>query len=117
MAHIDLDMELSFYIRTATRGENKVSLREVTKKLGTSIQLMMCTEDSLQARLDLAILQVISIAENEIPPDFRSEFGRLLNRIDDYREGKRHSKLLTDIPVAILQLFSHIVVNTMVSPF
>lgn len=92
-------------------------LREVTKKLGTAVQLMMCTDASLQDRLDSAILEVASITENEIPPDFRGEFGKLLNRIDDYREGKRRSELLTDIPVALLRLFTHIVVNTMVSPF
>ncbi len=84
-------------------------------KLGTAVQLMMCTDASLQARLDSAILEVASITENEIPPDFRGEFGKLLNRIDDYREGKRRSELLTDIPVAILRLFSRILVN-MASP-
>lgn len=86
-------------------------------KLGTSIQLMMSTEDSLQSRLDLAIKVLVTITEDEIPPDFRSEFGRLLNKIDDYREGKRRSSLLTDIPVALLHLFSHMAADTGVSPF
>jgi hypothetical protein len=88
-----------------------VSLGKDPNKLETAIQLMMCTDASLQARLDSAILKVASITEKEIPPDFRGEFGKLLNRIDDYREGKRRSELLTDIPVAILRLFSRILVN------
>ena len=92
-----------------------MSLGKDTGKLETAIQLMMYTDASLQARLDSAILEVASITENEIPPDFRAEFGRLLNKIDDYREGKRRSDLLTDIPVTILRLFAHILAN-MASP-
>ena len=89
-----------------------MSFQKVTRILVSAMRLLMLGDASSHDRLSSAIHEMQSISEDEISPDYRSEFVELLSHFEDYLKGTNRSGLISHIPIAILRLYTNIVLNS-----
>jgi hypothetical protein len=93
-----------------------MSLMDVFEKLDKAVCILVCTDKSLQDRLDAAVVEIVSLQERELPPDLRKEFNQLIEQIHAYRNSAEHSGLQqSDLALAILQIFKHFIGHTWIS--
>ncbi len=87
-----------------------MSLRFAYEKFNTALLALVSLDESLSARLEIAISEVtLIVPDRDLPPDFRKAFRQLAAKIQIYRQDGNSPDLPSEIALSILDIFKQLV--------
>ncbi len=83
------------------------------EKLNAAARALICLDIPLKDRLDASIVEVSLItADKDLPPDFRKEFGQIIDKIHDYRGSHYRADMQSDIAWSIFDIYKKLLAFT-----
>ena len=92
-------------------------LREIYRIFDTAICAMICNDIPLHDRVELAVQEILILKPDDLPPDFREAFYRIVEMNNPFRYVNMPSNFEAELAQSIYQLFRNLISSTgMVKP-